>query len=108
MDECPTCDYGGLDLSPALFRRFADEGAGVINVNWWFEGSAVSILLSNILELLTDNISLHQLQPQPLTGLPQLPHGPHPHPPGHPQHQPGPLPQNPLLLGHHHLHHQCG
>lgn len=42
MDECPTCDWGGLDLSPALFRRFADEGAGVINVNWWFDGAAVS------------------------------------------------------------------
>lgn len=45
MDECPTCDFGGLDLSPGLFKRFADEGAGVIQVTWWFDGQAVSCLL---------------------------------------------------------------
>lgn len=36
MDECPTCGYGSLDLSPSLFRGFADESAGVVSITWWF------------------------------------------------------------------------
>ncbi|ODN88802.1 B2-aldehyde-forming enzyme [Cryptococcus wingfieldii CBS 7118] len=39
MDECPTCDYGSLDLSPGLFTRFADEDAGTIHITWWYEDS---------------------------------------------------------------------
>lgn len=34
QDECPTCPYGGLDLSPSLFQHFADLGAGVIYGGW--------------------------------------------------------------------------
>lgn len=40
MDECPTCGYGDLDLSPGLFRRFADESAGVVSLNWWFDNGS--------------------------------------------------------------------
>ncbi|KAK6907494.1 hypothetical protein I203_101488 [Kwoniella mangroviensis CBS 8507] len=36
MDECPTCGYGSLDLSPGLFKQFASEDAGVISITWWF------------------------------------------------------------------------
>ncbi|OWZ80211.1 hypothetical protein C365_01162 [Cryptococcus neoformans Bt85] len=35
-DECPTCPYGGLDLSKGLFDRFADENLGVFYMTWWF------------------------------------------------------------------------
>ncbi|KAL0571035.1 hypothetical protein V5O48_010922 [Marasmius crinis-equi] len=38
-DECPTCDYGGLDLSPALFEHFASKDVGVIQGEWWFNDS---------------------------------------------------------------------
>ncbi|GAA5996250.1 RlpA-like double-psi beta-barrel domain-containing protein [Rhodotorula paludigena] len=33
-DACPTCPYGGLDMSPALFKHFADESVGVFYMNW--------------------------------------------------------------------------
>ncbi|WWC68499.1 uncharacterized protein I206_102428 [Kwoniella pini CBS 10737] len=36
MDECPTCGYGSLDLSPGLFTQFASEDAGVISITWWY------------------------------------------------------------------------
>ncbi|WVQ77323.1 hypothetical protein IAR50_007007 [Cryptococcus sp. DSM 104548] len=39
LDECPTCDYGSLDLSPSLFTRFADEDTGTIHITWWYEDS---------------------------------------------------------------------
>ncbi|WVF72245.1 hypothetical protein IAT40_007057 [Kwoniella sp. CBS 6097] len=35
-DECPTCDYGGLDMSEGLFTQFADTGAGVFYMSWWY------------------------------------------------------------------------
>ncbi|WVQ78664.1 hypothetical protein IAT38_000751 [Cryptococcus sp. DSM 104549] len=38
LDECPTCDYGSLDLSPGLFTQFAGEDAGTIHLTWWFAG----------------------------------------------------------------------
>ncbi|CAD6590259.1 MAG: hypothetical protein TREMPRED_005663 [Tremellales sp. Tagirdzhanova-0007] len=38
LDECPTCDWGGLDMSPFLFQRFASESVGVLSITWWFEG----------------------------------------------------------------------
>ncbi|KIR39935.1 B2-aldehyde-forming enzyme [Cryptococcus deuterogattii 99/473] len=37
LDECPTCDYGSLDLSPGLFTQFADYDAGTIHITWWFD-----------------------------------------------------------------------
>ncbi|WVO24368.1 uncharacterized protein IAS62_005733 [Cryptococcus decagattii] len=37
LDECPTCDYGSLDLSPGLFTHFADYDAGTIHITWWFD-----------------------------------------------------------------------
>ncbi|WWC60448.1 uncharacterized protein I303_103020 [Kwoniella dejecticola CBS 10117] len=40
MDECPTCGYGSLDLSPGLFTQFASEDAGVISITWWFNDDA--------------------------------------------------------------------
>ncbi|MBW0478975.1 hypothetical protein O181_018690 [Austropuccinia psidii MF-1] len=33
-DECPGCPFGGLDMSPALFKIFADEDVGVFYMNW--------------------------------------------------------------------------
>jgi len=42
LDECPSCpNTGDLDLSPGLFNRFADFGAGTIQMTWWFnDGSS--------------------------------------------------------------------
>lgn len=34
--ECPTCPYGGLDLSAGLFTAFASHDAGVIYGTWWY------------------------------------------------------------------------
>ncbi|GAA6025434.1 hypothetical protein JCM11491_004309 [Sporobolomyces phaffii] len=34
LDACPGCPYGGLDMSPSLFKYFADESVGVIYVSW--------------------------------------------------------------------------
>ncbi|KAK4688438.1 hypothetical protein P7C73_g1676, partial [Tremellales sp. Uapishka_1] len=42
MDECPTCDYGGLDMSPGLFQRFADESVGVLSITWYYEGDSTT------------------------------------------------------------------
>ncbi len=33
-DRCPGCKPGGLDLSPAAFRRLAPLGAGRIDIRW--------------------------------------------------------------------------
>ncbi|WVQ98683.1 hypothetical protein IAU59_005814 [Kwoniella sp. CBS 9459] len=41
-DECPTCDYGGLDLSEGLFTQFADTGAGVFYMSWWYNDESQS------------------------------------------------------------------
>ena len=45
--ECPTCEYGGLDLAPALFDFFTWAGAhgsatdpGVIYGSWDFVGGS--------------------------------------------------------------------
>ncbi|PPR07061.1 hypothetical protein CVT26_005262 [Gymnopilus dilepis] len=37
-DTCPSssCPWGGLDLSPSLFSRFADQGIGIIHGDWEF------------------------------------------------------------------------
>ncbi|OCF71909.1 hypothetical protein I204_07172 [Kwoniella mangroviensis CBS 8886] len=35
-DECPTCPYGGLDMSRGLFTQFASESAGVFYMTWWY------------------------------------------------------------------------
>ncbi|WWC61167.1 uncharacterized protein I303_103747 [Kwoniella dejecticola CBS 10117] len=35
-DECPTCPYGGLDMSRGLFDQFASESAGVFYMTWWY------------------------------------------------------------------------
>ncbi|KAL1411912.1 hypothetical protein Q8F55_002898 [Vanrija albida] len=40
LDECPTCGFGDLDLSPSLFLRFAPHGAGVFQMNWHWDGGA--------------------------------------------------------------------
>ncbi|OWZ26612.1 B2-aldehyde-forming enzyme [Cryptococcus neoformans var. grubii Br795] len=40
LDECPTCDYGSLDLSPGLFTQFAGYDAGTIHITWWFDDDA--------------------------------------------------------------------
>lgn len=34
--ECPTCPYGGLDLSAGLFSAFASHDVGVIYGTWWY------------------------------------------------------------------------
>ncbi|MEU3502845.1 hypothetical protein ABZ726_19495 [Streptomyces hundungensis] len=38
VDECPACSYAGLDLSPGLFRHFANQDERVIYVDWKFTG----------------------------------------------------------------------
>ncbi|OCF44097.1 hypothetical protein I317_02050 [Kwoniella heveanensis CBS 569] len=40
LDECPTCGYGSLDLSPGLFQQFASFDAGVVSITWWFNDDA--------------------------------------------------------------------
>jgi len=40
MDECPTCDYGSLDLSQGLFQQFADTSVGEFTMTWDFDDSA--------------------------------------------------------------------
>ncbi|KAI8800215.1 RlpA-like double-psi beta-barrel-protein domain-containing protein-containing protein, partial [Cladochytrium replicatum] len=34
VDLCPSCVYGKLDASPAVFSSFADLGKGVIDISW--------------------------------------------------------------------------
>ncbi|CAD6888530.1 unnamed protein product [Tilletia controversa] len=36
VDECPGCNYGSLDLSPAAFRALAPMRVGVIDITWSF------------------------------------------------------------------------
>ncbi|KAK1229639.1 hypothetical protein PQX77_007274 [Marasmius sp. AFHP31] len=36
VDECPTCDYGDLDLSQGLFEFFDSTDKGVLQGEWWF------------------------------------------------------------------------
>ncbi|KAJ9118237.1 hypothetical protein QFC22_004144 [Naganishia vaughanmartiniae] len=36
VDECPTCPYGGLDMSIALFEKFASQDEGVASITWWY------------------------------------------------------------------------
>ncbi|ORY33786.1 RlpA-like double-psi beta-barrel-protein domain-containing protein-containing protein [Naematelia encephala] len=36
QDECPTCDYGGLDMSRGLFDHFASEDLGEFQMTWWY------------------------------------------------------------------------
>jgi hypothetical protein len=40
--RCPTCPYGGLDMSEALFSNFASADEGVATITWWFNDEAVS------------------------------------------------------------------
>ncbi|PPQ64043.1 hypothetical protein CVT24_008856 [Panaeolus cyanescens] len=35
-DLCPSCPFGGLDLSPGLFSRFASLDVGVLAGSWNF------------------------------------------------------------------------
>ncbi|KAI0313053.1 RlpA-like double-psi beta-barrel-protein domain-containing protein-containing protein, partial [Amylostereum chailletii] len=35
VDSCPGCSYGDLDMSPALFRKFAEESVGVLDSLTW-------------------------------------------------------------------------
>ncbi|WVN85280.1 uncharacterized protein L203_100425 [Cryptococcus depauperatus CBS 7841] len=41
-DECPSCAYGGLDLSRGLFARFESENAGVFYMTWWFDNEGAN------------------------------------------------------------------
>jgi hypothetical protein len=36
QDQCPSCDYGALDLSRSLFQRFASEDKGTFQMSWWY------------------------------------------------------------------------
>lgn len=36
MDECPGCPYGGLDLTPALFKYFDSPRLGIIYGDWTY------------------------------------------------------------------------
>ncbi|GHJ89992.1 hypothetical protein NliqN6_6394 [Naganishia liquefaciens] len=36
MDECPSCNYGDLDMSPSLFNQFANPDDGVFQMNWQY------------------------------------------------------------------------
>lgn len=39
-DECPTCNYGDLDLSPSLFNVFATPDQGTFQMTWDYVGAA--------------------------------------------------------------------
>lgn len=36
MDECPSCNYGDLDMSPSLFNQFANPDDGIFQMNWQY------------------------------------------------------------------------
>lgn len=42
QDECPTCPYGGLDLSPGLMEHFGAIGNGVIYGDWEYGSGAAA------------------------------------------------------------------
>ncbi|WRT65825.1 uncharacterized protein IL334_002775 [Kwoniella shivajii] len=46
LDECPTCAYGSLDLSPGLFTQFAGTDAGTVQITWWFNDGAAQTTTS--------------------------------------------------------------
>ncbi|PLW08011.1 hypothetical protein PCANC_24857 [Puccinia coronata f. sp. avenae] len=33
-DECPECDYGSLDLSPAVFQELGELKTGILPITW--------------------------------------------------------------------------
>ncbi|KAJ9116405.1 hypothetical protein QFC22_004847 [Naganishia vaughanmartiniae] len=39
MDQCPSCSYGELDLSPSLFNHFASPDDGVFQMTWDYVNS---------------------------------------------------------------------
>jgi hypothetical protein len=39
MDQCPSCAYGDLDLSPSLFNHFASPDDGVFQMTWDYVNS---------------------------------------------------------------------
>lgn len=47
-DECPTCNYGDLDMSPSLFNVFSTPDAGVFQMNWDWVGSEQASLHSSL------------------------------------------------------------
>lgn len=46
-DRCPGCKPGGLDLSPAAFRKLAPLGRGRIDISWRFAPCPDSALVLN-------------------------------------------------------------
>ncbi|KZT57632.1 hypothetical protein CALCODRAFT_452709 [Calocera cornea HHB12733] len=42
MDECPSCNYGDLDMSRGLFDHFASEDLGEFQMTWWYNDDAPS------------------------------------------------------------------
>ncbi|CUA73604.1 hypothetical protein RSOLAG22IIIB_10906 [Rhizoctonia solani] len=36
VDLCPSCGYGALDLTPALFQGFTNLDVGRFSVTWWY------------------------------------------------------------------------
>lgn len=42
QDECPTCPYGGLDMSRGLFDYFASESVGEFQMTWWYNDGSSS------------------------------------------------------------------
>ncbi|KAH9450920.1 hypothetical protein Pst134EA_017531 [Puccinia striiformis f. sp. tritici] len=36
-DKCPGCDYGSVDLSPAVFKELGELKTGTLPVTWNFE-----------------------------------------------------------------------
>ncbi|OAV95889.1 hypothetical protein PTTG_07174 [Puccinia triticina 1-1 BBBD Race 1] len=34
VDKCPGCDYGSLDLSPAVFKELGELRAGTLPITW--------------------------------------------------------------------------
>jgi len=37
VDECPGCGENSLDMSPALFKKFAPESVGVFSIKWAYD-----------------------------------------------------------------------
>ncbi|KAL8276640.1 hypothetical protein RQP46_010989 [Phenoliferia psychrophenolica] len=34
LDACEGCGYGGIDMTPTLFSKFADRDVGIIYLSW--------------------------------------------------------------------------
>ncbi|KAG9015759.1 hypothetical protein FRB93_012324 [Tulasnella sp. JGI-2019a] len=47
VDECPSCGWGSLDLSPSLFSQLAPQSEGVVPISWTVSGGSLKRSFDN-------------------------------------------------------------